>query len=868
MDHYPPRWAQRFLRWYCKPRLAEDLEGDINEFFERNVKERGLFIARLIYILDVFKFLRPYTLRKPEFLNLLIHWIMFGSYLKTSARSISRNRLFSTINIIGLSVSMSVGLLVIALVNDFMSYDDFHANKDNIYRVITHDKSPQREMELASTSVRAGIRIKESVPGVEHVAVLRRGFGADATVGSQKVALSGFWADENFLSIFQFPLIAGDVRTALKEPNTIVLTETSAHKLFGSSDVVGKAIKFDTIDYVVTGVLKNIPKLSHIRFESLVSFATIAGEAPDTDGDFFGWENVYMSYVYFTLHEGTDKDNVQVAIDQICVEENRNLKDRAINLLVQPLTEAVVGKNLGNPIGPVMNSIAIYILGGLASVIIISACFNYTNLSIARALRRSREVGIRKVIGARKSHVMSQFICEAVLVAIIALAFSFVFYLILRDQFLGLTPFLADLVSLELLPGTMGMFVLLAMIVGLMAGAAPAIFFSRINAIQVLKDVSTMRVFQRVSLRKGLIVIQYTFSLVFITAAIIGYNQYRGFITFDLGFQTENILNLNLQGNNADVVKKSLQEIPEITGVAKSTMVTSLGNIWGMQVKYNNGRDSANVWLNYIDDQYLAVHEHKFVAGRNFSPKPTNDETEVIVNEQLLKEFNFSGPAQDAIGTVLEVDATKLSIAGVVRNFHYGTLEDRIQPMIFRYSNDPGVFLNVRIASTDVMATMEKISIAWKSIDPIHPLDAKFYDDQIEEAYSQFSVMVKVIGFLGFLAVVISSMGLFGMVVFTTETRMKEIGIRKVLGAGEGKLVILLSRGFLVLLLIAGIIALPLTYFFFSEVVLTNFAYHSDIGMGEILLSVSIVMCLAFVMIGTLTLKAARTNPATVLKVE
>ena len=277
------------------------------------------------------------------------------------------------------------------------------------------------------------------------------------------------------------------------------------------------------------------------------------------------------------------------------------------------------------------------------------------------------------------------------------------------------------------------------------------------------------------------------------------------------------------------------------------------------------------VWLNLVDEHYLPVHKHKLIAGKNFSLRPKKgEESEVIVNEQVLKRFDIAKKdPEKALGKIVTVDGQKLAIVGVLKDFHYGTMENKIEPVVFRYSSqEPGGYLNVKITSTDLPATMASIDNAWRKIDKVHPLDAKFYDDQIEQAYSQFSVMVRVIGFIAFLAICIASLGLFGMVVFTTETRLKEISIRKVLGASEGGLIYLLSKGFLGLLSVAAVVALPATYFFFDKVVLTNFAYHQPIHLYELLISVLGVVLLAFLLIGSQTLKAARSNPVKNLKVE
>ena len=868
----PPRWAQRFLSWYCKPEMLEDLQGDLNEYFDRNVKSKGPNKARLTYIIDVFKFFRSYTIRKPKFVDLFIQWIMIRSYIKTSGRSIVRNKLFSAINIVGLAVSMSVGLLMIGLITDLLSYDAFHEKKDRVYRVITMERyldEPPRD--LATTSVKAGKKIQETIPGVEALTILRNGFGGDAVVGESTVPIGGLWADQSFFNVFTFPLIRGNPATALKEPYSLVLTEKSAKKLFGDADALGKSVKFDTVHYVVTGIMKDIPKLSHLRFEALVSFSTAELHGQDGDGGFLSWESIYSNFVYLVLPENGNPGTLQTNLEQLSASENALIQNRKIELSLQPLKQIALGKNLSNPIGPTMPSIVVWILGGLAFVVILSACFNYTNLSIARSLRRSREVGIRKVIGASKGHVLGQFISESVIISLLALVFSFLLFLFLRTQFISLAPELSDLVSLDLSPLLALYFLAMAVTVGVVAGFLPALFFSRIHATQVLKDVSSLQLFRHLTMRKALIAVQYTFSLMFITATVIGYNQYKSFLSFDLGFTTENILNIRMQGNKGDLLIKELSEVPAVMEVSKSRIITSVGSIYGMQMKYNNAQDSASVWLNFVDEHYLPLHDHRLIAGKNFSTRPPKgEESEVIVNEQLLKQFDIGQrDPQKALGEFVTIEEKKLAIVGVLKDFHYGTVDNKIEPMLFRYSSEePGGYVNVKISSNDLAATLAQIDKAWRTIDKVHAMSATFYDEQIERNYNQFSVITKVIGFLAFLAVSIASMGLFGMVVFTTETRLKEISIRKVLGASEWKLVYLLSRGFLLLLTLAALIALPTTYFFFDKVVLSAFAYHQPIGLGEMLVGAGVVMIIAFVMIGSQTLKVARSNPAEVLKNE
>ncbi len=866
----PPQWAQRFIEWYCRPELAEDLIGDLNEYFERNVEKIGVRRARIIYVIDAFKFCRTYTVRTVRFINLFISWIMIGSYIKTSTRNVMRNKLFSAINIVGLAISMSVGLLLIAFLHDLRSYDDFHKDHDRIYRITnlpTFNK--EHSSKFASTSVKTGKLIHDKVSGVEAVTLMRNGFGGDAKIDDNVIPISGFYAEPEFLEVFTFPLLEGNVATALKDPYSIVLTEKSAKKLFGNEDALGKVITFDTLQYNVTGVMKDVPFFSHMTFECLASFSTIETLMAN-DKNFMKWTSMWSNYVYLLLPEQANLPAIQAQLDAIAAEENKADENTVIQLQLLPLKGIVLGEDLSNTIGRQMPAIVVWIIGGLALVVILSACFNYTNLSIARSMRRFKEVGLRKVIGANRNQVRMQFLAEAIVVSLAALVFSFVMFLIIRPQFLGMAPELAELVKLEVTIPMALSFVFFAIVVGVLAGFLPAVFLSKISITNALRDASSIKVFKRVSFRRVLVVVQYTLTLMFITATFIGYVQYKKILAFDLGFNTENILNVRLQGNKPEIITKELSEIPEVTAISKSGMITSVGNYYGGHMKYKDSRDSALVWYNAVDENYLPVHGHKLIAGTNFIGRPNTPEaaTEIIVNEKLLKRFNMGEP-MNALGEELTLDGKKLKVVGVMKDYHYGKVDSKIDPVIFKYWNEKdNGYLNLKIQSNDIVATMGKIESAWKGVDKVHPIDATFYTEAIEKAYGEFSAMIKIIGFLSFLAISIASMGLFGMVVFTTETRLKEIGIRKVMGAGSGNLVVLLSRGFLLLLAISAVIALPLTYLFFENVLLTNFPFHDPVGVPELFAGLLAVLLIAFIMIGTQTMKAARSNPAQVLKSE
>ena len=826
---------------------------------------------------------------------------MLLNYVKIAWRNLLRNKLFSLINIIGLAVSMSVGLLLIAFVLDLHSYDRFHKNGERIYRItsVATVKGEQGSRarpgdKFATTSIKTGKLIRQKVTGIDRyagaeVAIVRNDFSQDAKVGDNILPIKGFWADPSLFRIFTFPMLEGNPETALKDPYSIVLTETAAKKLFGNQSALGKAIKFDKLDYQVTGVMKDVPFFSHINFEALVSLST-AEQLNRNNNDFYNWTSMSSNYVYLLLPQNADIASIQSQLDAIATEENLAEENTKIQLELLPLYNIVVGENLrrseGGPgsVGPHMPPVVLWILGGLALVVLLSACFNYTNLSMARAMRRFKEVGLRKAIGAGKSQVWQQFLMESIMISLAALLISYFLFLVLRPQLINLAPEMQRTVKLELTPSMVIAFIVFSVTVGGIAGLMPALFFSKVSAINALKNVSgapvryrSVNAYKHVPLRHALVVIQYTFTLIFITTTAVGYVQYKNIFSFDLGFNTENILNIDMQGNKPDVLLKELSEIPEVTALSRSLIITSVGNAWGGYMKYKDLRDSVLVMTNHIDENYLALHEYKLIAGVNFMARPTTAEavSEVIVNQQFLKRFNIgTNDPRKAIGEEIKfsnfnVHGRRMTIVGVMKDFHYGKVDNLIEPVAFMFwTPEDRAIINAKIQSTDMPATRARIESAWKKIDRVHPFQAEFYDEAIEEAYSEFSAMIKIIGFLSFLAISIASMGLFGMVVFTTETRLKEISIRKVMGASEEGLIFLLSKNFLVLLAIAALVALPTTYFFFEKVVLTRFVYHQPIRVVELLVPVLATMVLAFLLIGSQTLKAARSNPVKSLKSE
>lgn len=867
----PPRWAQRFLEWYCRPELLEDLQGDLNEYFQRNLEARSPVKAKLIYILDVIKFFRPYTLRNPKPSHPMHTIMIFQNYFKTSVRNLGKNKFFSTINIAGLAIAMVLGLLIITLITEMRTFDRFHTKADRIYRLENVLHQPDKSaFAYASTSLYAARQIKETVAGVDDIVVIRADFEEDVHYMNKTVPLDGLWANESFFNVFSFGLMSGNASTALKEPYSVVLTEKSARKIFGATDVIGKMVRVDTVNYTVTGVMKDIPVNSHLQFDMLGSFVTIdAHKTALQDKEWAAWGNMWRTYVYILLPENSHLPSFEKSLARISEEGNKTLSNSSIQLYLKHFPEIVFSKDISNSIGPNIDRSLPVSLAIFAVIVILSGCFNYTNLSIARALRRTREVGVRKAAGASGRQVFHQFMVEAVVISLLSVLLSFILFLVVKPEFMAMNNNFHGMVNLQPTLITYFYFVALALIVGIVAGFLPAAFFSKINASHVLKDLSSVKLFKHVKLRKVLIVFQYTLSLLFIVSVILAYKQYRYSLNYDLGFTTGNILEVRLEGNPSELIMKEFAELHEVKRISRSLFISSASTAYSGNAKYKDSRDSTIIYYNHIDENYIPLHNHSLIAGRNFSTSISENARglEVVVNEQAVRWMKHTDPHQ-ALGEELTIDGKNVTVVGVIKDFNHNRVNYPIQPFAFLNDHQRFMYLNIKVESTDMLATMDKLQAAWKKVDPIHPLDARFHEDYIRQSYDKLSWMIKLFGSIAILAISIASLGLLGMVVFTTETRLKEISIRKVLGAGEGHLIFLLGKGFISLLVISSMIAIPVAYLFFDQVAFSRIVYRVPIGIMDLLAGAIAVIVLSVVLIGTQTVRAARCNPAQVLKKE
>jgi ABC-type antimicrobial peptide transport system permease subunit len=756
---------------------------------------------------------------------------------------------------------MSIGLLFIAMISFLWTYDDFQVNGESIYRVTSTIDQAMEVEEVASAPSILAEQISAHVPGIQEISRIDRRLEGSAMVGNREVPVSGFFVDAAFLRMFSFPLLKGNAGTALEKPNSILVTERAAKKLFGDQDPFGKYITIEPWgECEVTGKMKDAPKNSHIQFEILGSYATLLrAEAPINP-----WRDFNGSYIYFQALNNTTPEELTKYLASVSKDVSN--PEYTLSFTVQPMSDIVLGTALNNEIGQTWDytSMSIFLL--LTLLILVPACFNYANISISRALKRMKEIGLRKVMGGEAKQIFVQFILETVIITVTALGIAFYFFMLIRQEFLNLLVGGAESLSLEPDLRTLLYFFAFAVLVGVAAGAVPALYFARLNPIQALKSTPTGRTRSGFGIRKVLLVTQFALSLGFIMSVVITFSQYRQSLTYDFGFHKENILDVALQGVDPARVKNEMSRLASVERVSMSSQVVGAQGIPSLWVRGNRPTDSAEVFTMAVDEDYIATFRMELVAGKNF--QETDKSKQAIVNETLVKQFGLGRPF-DALGTPLTLpDGQQLIIVGVVKDFHYVSLRQPIQSFFFRYDPTQFQVANVTLRSNDIFTALTAMESAWKTIEGEKKFTAKFFDDELEEAYAFHFSIIKICGFLGLLAISIASLGLLGMVVFTVENRVKEIGIRKVMGASTATITYTLSWDFLRLMLIAAPIAIPLTYLFFEKVYLRNQFYKIPIGAGDIILSLALLLAIGLSTILSQTMKAARANPADSLRTE
>ena len=817
---------------------------------------------------------------------------MLKNHIKIALRSLLKNKTFSFINIFGLAVSMSICLLIILMLADQSEYDQFHSKKDRIYRILSD--GGKKPTLYASSPKPLGNTLREEYAFVENSTSLQTGVGGDAIFNQKKTTMRGFFADEHFFDVFDYPLEFGNKHQALKESRSIVLSAEFAKKLFGAVDPLGKTITVedrgllhldisgvdnpprDWGNFTVTGIMAERTYKSHLSFDALISNKTQHSLIAENKFDDINanWKNYYSTYTFAMLRPEATEQQLQFALDEIVDSKYAEFEDfeKDFGFVTQKLTKITPGIFVNNLVSFRLPIEAYYFLGFLALVVMISACcLNYTNLSVARAITRSKEIGVRKVTGAFRKNLIFQFLGESIITSLFALVLAILILLIIKPAFMSL--WINKYLNFNLTENLFiySIFFVFAIMIGAIAGVVPAFHLSKFKPVHVLKDSTNSKV-SKFGIRKVLTVIQFVVSLFFIVTTILIFRQTRHYINLEYGFSTENLINVELQGNDYDIVANKFRALPGIERVAGVQHLPATGVSSGASLR-REGSDEDYVTLGsfYIHPNFINNLDLEIVAGQNFKEYNRSDvENSIIINEAAVSKLGFSS-SEEAAGSIVDLKDKEegIRIAGIVKDFRHRLpmFDEEIGPMVFRNKEGQFSYINIKTNTADLNSLLAEIEKIWAEVDPAHPLEYSFFDDQIAATFQLLSDIIAIIGFFAFMSITIACLGLLGIATYTVERRIKEVGIRKVMGAGERSIVLLLSKGFFKLLLISILIASPLVYFV-NNMWLQNFANRIDYGFGIIFTGSMIMLLLGVITISSQTLRISRSNPTDILRME
>ena len=799
---------------------------------------------------------------------------MLKNYLKIAIRQLWKNKLFSALNIFGLATSMSVCLLLIMILADQYGYDNFHEKGDRIFRVTSASSENQRPQNpsFATTSITVAEELQNDYPFIENVVRIMQ-FGAEVRIEEKAFnsEVRTYLVDQDFLNTFSFGWTVGDKRTALLKPRSIVLTESAAKRFFPYSDPMGATMTLSKFgEYTVTGILPDPPIRSHIRFDYLTSFATVNvfTEAEKKEASIYdGYEHIWRSLVYVALKKNATQKQLDTALEHIADSYSSKHEEKQFLFTSQALRDILPSKELSNEIGVATPSIVLYFLMALGLIIIFSACFNYTALSIARSLKRTKEIGVRKVMGAKRKDILFQFLGESIIVAFLSLLIAMLLLELLIPLFFDLDPFVSYAIHLEKTLPVYLLFLLFSLAVGLVAGLLPALSISKLRPIQAIQKLANIQLFSKTGVQKILITVQFTLSLILILTVSIVLRQQEYVLNTDYGISAENIYNIRLGNVDYELFSQKVKQIAGVESIAATSAVLLTGEQNRATAIFQEGQDSMQLFYSQISPNYLSTVDIELIAGKNL-PENRHAENEqfIVLNEKAVNRMGFPSP-EAAIGQSVAIDEQLLSIIGVVRNFYHDDIWfEPIQPFGFRENtNNPIRNVSIKFQEAQTKEVIASIHAVWKELSPESGMNAFFIEERVNHLSKFFKMGSRIIGFIGLLTIIIACMGLLGIVLYTVEGKLKEVGIRKVLGASKSNIVWQLSKGFLLLLASAIIIATPLTIFG-ATAWLQNFAIQTNISLSIVVFSISIILLLGLITVISQTYWAARSNPVESLR--
>ncbi|QQL51327.1 ABC transporter permease [Mucilaginibacter ginkgonis] len=806
---------------------------------------------------------------------------MIKNYIKTAIRSLNKNKGFTAINILGLALGLAVSLLIVFYVVDELSYDKFNVKADRIFRINDAVKFGGNENTWAVSPAPLAAALHE-FPEVESTVRFRQTGSIRLKKGNNIIQENRVtFADPSVFSVFTLPMVDGTPATALNEPHTAVINETIARKYFNTINAVGKTFLVnDTANYKVTGVIKDMPKQSHFVFDIFLSMPSLA-ESKDPS-----WlNNNFQTYVLLrpdiNFKQLEDKfppfvsKHITAQLEALLHVTYEELAKTGsyFKLTAIPVRDIHLHSNIQAEMGDNGNIQYVYIFSAIAVFILLIACVNFMNLSTARSANRAREVGVRKVLGSGRKQLITQFLAESIIVTLVSMVIAIIISLLLLPTFNQMAD--KDLsITITSLTWLIPAIVIVIILIGFLAGSYPAFFLSAFQPIEVLKGKLSSG-FKGGFLRSFLVVFQFSISIFLIIGTLVIYNQLKFIQQKDLGYSRNQVMvvkNADALGTQAQIFKQEVKLLKGVTSASLTGFTPTSGwrnsnSVFKSPVL--NTANALNTQMWEVDAEYLKTMGIKLLKGRDFSDQMLTDSTALIINQQAAKNLGFTHPVdkmlylpQNNQGTVMK----EYHVVGVMKDFNFNSLRQNVSPVIITMGRNRGA-LNIRFNTANTTALVAQVENKWKAINPNKAFEYSFMDQDFDGMYRAEQRIGKIFISFTSLAIIIACLGLFGLAAYAAEQRNKEIGIRKVLGAGLSSIVRMLTADFIKLVLVALVIAAPLAWFAMQQW-LQGFAYRQNIQWWTIIAAGAGAILIAFATISFQSVKAALINPVKSLKAE
>lgn len=796
---------------------------------------------------------------------------MFRNYILITFRNFIRQKWYSIINLLGLTAGLTAAMLILVFVIHEFSYDRFHQQPENIYRVITNINMGGREQTFALSQTPLGPELNRKYPEFASYTRIHRSWNSIliSKNGSKFYEKNIISADSSFFETFNFKIIQGNPEKMLTRPYTMVLTESMANKYFPNSNAMGKVLTVNNNkDYEITGIIEDPPSNSHFTFDGISSFATLYQGGREKWMD--SWIGNINYYTYLKTNGSKSVPELEKLINQTVLEKaGQSFEDYGFSLSakLQSITDIHLHSDFEHEIEPQGDIKYVYIFIAIGIFILVIASINFMNLSTARSAKRAQEVGIRKVVGSKRSLLIFQFLGESQIYSIL----SFVLAIFLT---IYLLPFFGHIMNRELLFSFQNDFTLvllfffISVLVGLLSGFYPAFYLSRFKPTKVLKGELTQGK-SGASFRNILVVAQFSISIILIISTLTVYNQLSYIQNKKLGYDKESIIIAPLRITSLqDKISTIKSQVENIPGVIKTSASQNyFGNSFsGNAYRFEGMADNETLLMSYIEVDYdfFDLYKMQFMKGRGFSEEFGTDEKSVVMNEAAAK---LSGVDNILNSTVWAPDSTEYKVIGIVKDFHFQSLRQSIEPVMILPVENNLSYLSIKVQNNTIAETIDRLEQKWQEIDNSRPFDYFFLDEKIDHYYQQESRLGKMYLYFSVLAIFIALLGLFGLSAYMTEQKYKEIGVRKVFGASINSIVLKLSRNFLKLVLISNILAWPISYLLMKKW-LENFAYKEGIAWWTFAFAALLSLGIAFITVSIQSYRAAATNPAESLQNE